>query len=47
MRRLASRSPRSIASRGDFLGGGEQLVAADVGEEELERIARAGRLVGS
>ena len=30
----------------DLLGGGEQLVTADVGKEELQAVAGAGRLVG-
>ena len=43
MRRFATGSPRSIALRErDLLGGREQLVAADVGEEELQAVGGAG-----
>ena len=47
MRRLARPSPRSIAFASTTSScGGQQLVLADVGQEELQAVARARRCVG-
>ena len=45
---MAARSPRSICFASDLFGGGQERVAAHLGEEELERVRRpagAGRQV--
>ena len=47
MRRLAvGVAPLDRLGQGDFLRGGEQLVAADIGQEELEAVCGAREDVG-